>query len=143
MDTLLHCFRDADSVVDMFDRYDNKDSVKSAGEERRESAGPTGRQYQVIAGRSILPWKKIMSLPENKAALNQFISQYIKERACESQALQSHHERKLVIVGGFVDDKTVVCLSSAGKTKSESLASTREEADTRMNLHAVDADSNG
>ena len=58
MDTLLHCSRDADSVVDMFDRYDNKDSVKSAGEERRESAGPTGRQYQMIAGRSTPPLKK-------------------------------------------------------------------------------------
>ena len=58
-----------------------------------------------------------MALPENKAALNQFISQYIKERACESQALQSRHERKLVIIGGFVDDKTVVCLSSEGKTR--------------------------
>ena len=38
MDTRLHCFRDADTVVDVFDRYDNKKSVKSAGEERRQSA---------------------------------------------------------------------------------------------------------
>ena len=28
MDSLLHCFRDADTVGDAFDRYDNKDSVK-------------------------------------------------------------------------------------------------------------------
>ena len=82
-----------------------------------------------------------MSLPENKAALNQFLSQYITERACESQSLQSHHERKLVIVGGFAAGKYVVCLSSEGRTKSESLASTHEEAITRMILHAVDADS--
>ena len=38
MDTLLHCFRDADTVVDVLDRYDNKESVKSAGEERHQSA---------------------------------------------------------------------------------------------------------
>ena len=28
IETLLHCFRDADTVVDVFDRYDNKESVK-------------------------------------------------------------------------------------------------------------------
>ena len=28
MDSLLHCIRDADTVGDAFDRYDNKDSVK-------------------------------------------------------------------------------------------------------------------
>ena len=82
-----------------------------------------------------------MSLPENKAALNQFLSQYITERACESQALQSPHERTLLIVGGFMDGKTVVCLSSEGRTGSESLAFTHEETDTRMILHAVDAGS--
>ncbi|MEW8119932.1 MAG: hypothetical protein AB2792_22450, partial [Candidatus Thiodiazotropha sp.] len=119
----------------------NKEYVKAAARDRRQSAGPIGRQYQVIAGRSIPPWKKFMALPENKAALNQFLSQYITERACESQALQSRHERNLVIAGGFADGKTVVCLSSEGRTESESLASTHEEADTRMILHAMDADS--
>ena len=58
MDTLLQCLRDADTVVNVFDSYDNKVSVKSAERERRQSAGPTGRQYQVIAGRSTPPWKK-------------------------------------------------------------------------------------
>ena len=57
-----------------------------------------------------------MALPGNKATLNQFLSQYITERACESQALQSRHERKLIIAGGFADGKTVVCLSSEGRT---------------------------
>ena len=52
MDTIVRCFRDADTVVDVFDRYDNKESVKSAEREIRQSAGPTGRQNQVIAGRS-------------------------------------------------------------------------------------------
>ena len=35
----------------------------------------------------------------------------------------------------------LVCLSSEGTTESESLASTHEEADARMILHAMDADS--
>ena len=60
-----------------------------------------------------------MSLPENKAALNQFLSQYITERAGESQALQSHHERKLLIVGGFVDGTLVfVCLQKEGPSQN-------------------------
>ena len=79
-------------------------------------------------------------LPENQAALNKFFSQYITKGACESQVLQSRYERKLLIVGGFADGKTVVCLSSKGRTKSESLVSTHKEADTQMILHAVDAD---
>ena len=58
METLLHCFRDADTVVDVFDRYDNTESVKSEERERRHSLGPRGRQYQVIAGKSIPHWKK-------------------------------------------------------------------------------------
>lgn len=66
MESLLRCFREADLVVEVFDRYDNKESVKSAERERRQNAGPTGRQYQVIAGRSIPPWKKFMALSENK-----------------------------------------------------------------------------
>ena len=70
IDTLLYCFRDADTVVDVFDRHDSKKSVKSAERGRCQSAGPTGRQYQVIAGRSIPSWKKFMALPENNAAFN-------------------------------------------------------------------------
>ncbi|MEW8545028.1 MAG: hypothetical protein AB2693_16005 [Candidatus Thiodiazotropha sp.] len=75
METLLRCFREADVVVDVFDRYDNKQSIKSAERERRQFAGPSGKQYQVIAGGCIPPWKKIMSLAENKESLNQFLCQ--------------------------------------------------------------------
>ena len=46
-----------------------------------------------------------------------------------------------MIAGGFAEDKTVVCLSSVGRTESQFLASTHEEVNTRIILHAVDADS--
>ena len=59
MDTLLHCLRHADTVVDVFDNYGNKVSVKSAERERRQSPG---RQYQVIAKKSTPPWKKAIWL---------------------------------------------------------------------------------
>ena len=44
------------------------------------------------------------------------------------------------MIGGFADGNTTVCLSSEGRTESESIASTHEEVDSRMILHAVDAD---
>ena len=37
--------------------------------------------------------------------------------------------------------KTVECVSSEGRTESEPLTSTHEEADTRIILHAIGADS--
>ena len=42
----LHCFTasDVDTIVDVFDRYDNIESVNFAERERCQSAGPTGRQ---------------------------------------------------------------------------------------------------
>ena len=45
-----------------------------------------------------------------------------------------------MIAGGFAEGKTAVCLDSVGRT-SQSLASTHEEVNTRIILHAVDADS--
>ena len=77
-------FREADIFVDVFDRYDNKESVKSAERVRGQYAGPAGRQYQVIAGRSIPPWQRLMV-----KSLNQFLCQYVTEKACETQTLQS------------------------------------------------------
>ena len=46
-----------------------------------------------------------------------------------------------MIAGGFAEGKTVLCLSSEGRTESESLAYTHEEADTRMISYAMNADS--
>ena len=45
-----------------------------------------------------------------------------------------------MIAGGFTEGKTAVCLGSVGRTP-QSLASTHEEVNTRIILHAVDADS--
>ena len=82
MEYLLHCFRESDFVVDVFDVYDNKVSVKSAERERRQNAGSAGRQYQVIAGRSIPPCKKCMALSKNKESLSQFLCQYVTKKTC-------------------------------------------------------------
>ena len=57
-------FEQAATVVDIFDRYDVANSVKVSERTRRErgmQAG-TGREYNVIGGRPLPPWKKFLSL---------------------------------------------------------------------------------
>lgn len=54
--------------------------------------------------------------------------------------LQSQPERKLFLAGGFSEGKTTMSLSSQGSVEADNLACTHEEADTRMLLHAMDAD---
>ena len=72
-----------DIVVDVFDGYDNEESVKSAETERRQSAGPTGRQYS--DSRKInTTLVKNMPLPENKAAQPVPLSVYHRKRVRES-----------------------------------------------------------
>jgi hypothetical protein len=49
---MVACFQHYGCVVDVFDRYDKKDSTKSAERERRSSSNP-GKVFQIIEGRSI------------------------------------------------------------------------------------------
>ena len=72
MRNLLSCFSQANTVVEVFDRYDNEHSVKTAERMRRHGNG--ARQYQVISGRSVPAWKKFLAHPANKAALAVFLS---------------------------------------------------------------------
>jgi hypothetical protein len=48
---MVACFQHYGCVVDVFDRYDKKDSTKSAERERRSSSNP-GKVFQIIEGRS-------------------------------------------------------------------------------------------
>ena len=75
---LMTCFDVADTVVDVFDWYDNKDSVK---EERRRCSGGADKQYDVFGGRNMPPWKLFLSTNENKAALASFLCNYIEQHA--------------------------------------------------------------
>ena len=81
MHGLLQCFSEANTVVDVYDRYDNMESVKQGERERRQAAGPGSRQYQVISGRSIPPWRIFLNNPKDKAALIAFLCQYIADHS--------------------------------------------------------------
>ena len=61
-------FEKATTVVDVFDRYDVANSVK-VGERTRRARGMqagTGRDYNVIGGRPLPPWKKFLFVSSNK-----------------------------------------------------------------------------
>jgi hypothetical protein len=51
-DNMVACFQHYGCVVDVFDRYDKKDSTKYAERERRSSSNP-GKVFQIIEGRSV------------------------------------------------------------------------------------------
>ena len=105
---LIGCFDRALTVVDVFDRYDVQDSVKS-GERARRACGVVGaRQYSVIGGRSIPPWKKFLAVPENKQSLTKFLCDYLVNHVPSQFSL--HPEWKLVLAGGFADGKETKCV---------------------------------
>ena len=107
---LLTGFSKANTVVDVFDRYDNDNSVKAGERERRSKAGSGGREYSVIAGRSIPPWKKFLNVAANKQSLVSFLCNYIVQNAV--QHMSPHPDWKLFLAGGFNSAEETKCISS-------------------------------
>ena len=66
-------------IVDVFDRYDLKDSIKSAERERRSQAAGGHRIYHVNEGSSIPDWKKFLSINRNKQELISFLGEFISK----------------------------------------------------------------
>jgi hypothetical protein len=56
----------AATVVGVFDRYDNKLSIKSAERDRRSSSFGDHKVFQLIDGRPIPDWKKFLRVNANK-----------------------------------------------------------------------------
>ena len=69
----------AKTIVDVFDRYDLKDSIKSAERERRSQAAGGHRIYHVNEGSSIPDWKKFLSVNRNKQELISFLREFISK----------------------------------------------------------------
>lgn len=69
---LLACFHSFDCVVDVFDRYDVEQSVKST-ERKRRYAGHIGRVFQIIDSRPIPDWKHFFLFPKTKPVLLGFL----------------------------------------------------------------------
>ena len=134
---LILCFSMGDTVIDVFDRYDHKESVKQSERDKRQACGPAGRQYQVISGRSVPPWRKFLNNHANKAALASFLCQYIIDNT--KSHLDQHPTHKIYLAGGFSDGIVTKSLSSGLLQDVSELFCTHEEASTRMVLHAMSA----
>ncbi|CAC5369229.1 unnamed protein product [Mytilus coruscus] len=135
---LLSCFFNAGTVIfDVFDRYDIKNSIKSAEILRRTLSFGAQKVYQVIAGRAIPDWKKFLCNAENKQSLirllGEYCERYFKESPLEGDAV-------LFLVGVFSNPEVVKKISCNGVSNSVDLYSTQEEADTRILLHSLYAD---
>ena len=63
---LTSCFAKAQTVADVFDRYDVKNSIKSTERDRRTKVIAHTKVFQVIEGRNIPDWKKFLSVKESK-----------------------------------------------------------------------------
>ena len=85
--------------VDVFDRYDLKDSIKSAERERRSQAAGGHRIYHVNEGSSIPDWKKFLSNNRNKQELISFIGEFISKFVNADNPLPV--EQTLYLAGTF------------------------------------------
>ena len=77
--------------------------------------------------------------PANKAALAVFLSEYASRHAPQHCQISSYPERRLYLAGGFKDGLLTRCVTSTGTQDVPRLFSSHEEADTRLLLHAWDA----
>jgi hypothetical protein len=76
---LLMLLQSAETIVDVFDRYDLKDSIKSAERECRSQAAGGHMIYHVNEGNSIPDWKKFLSINRNKQELISFLGEFISK----------------------------------------------------------------
>ena len=135
---LLIGFQKADTVEEVFDIYDDDNSAKTAERERRAGSTIACKQHQVIGGRPVPPWKRFLDVPSNKQSPQNFLCEYVVNHA--SHWLETHTTCTLLVVGGFADGEVMKSISSRGIKEERRFASTQEEADTRMFLHAGFAD---
>ena len=107
-------FEKAMTVVDVFDRYDVANSVK-VGERTQRACGMqagTLKEYSVIGGRPLPPWKKFLSVSSNKESLTDFLCDYIKKHG--TAWLSESPECGIILAGGLRDGTKVISLTSSG-----------------------------
>ena len=76
MKSKMEFFSTTRVVVDIFDRYDNPNSIKSAERDRRTPSG-SNQTFHVSEGRNIPDWKKFLSNSRNKQALISYLGEQL------------------------------------------------------------------
>ncbi|KAK3085631.1 hypothetical protein FSP39_006444 [Pinctada imbricata] len=127
------------TVIDVFDRYDVEDSTKSAERQRRAFLSGGHKVYKVNEGSLIPDWKKFLSNGKNKQSLIVFLGDFILDSFVSQQIVQSGNT--FYLVGAFRNPECVKKMVGSEVFECHSLSSTHEEADTRIILQTLHADS--
>ena len=131
----------SDEVHQVYDRYDQEGSIKT--EERlARLGGGEARAYAITSGARIPQWKKFLNSLQNKAALANFLSDFLSSVVLEdlAQSQGKFATKTLFISGGFVSRDIAKRVSATGIDICEYLSGSHEEADTRMIFHLMNAD---
>ena len=132
-------FSKAGTVVDVYDRYNEKQAIQSADRTRRTGSLSSQKVCQVIECRLIPDWKRFLGVDVNKQALLAFLGEYITRYYSELGDMPYQGD-SLYIAGLFTDPNVAKNISSVGVSICADLYCSHEEADTRMLLHTMHAD---
>ena len=98
-DNVIKSYAFANTVVDVFDRYDNADSVKAVERVQRESTVQGRLVYEVLGGRVVPPWEKFLNIAANKMQLNAFLSQQMESLVVS----KLNEEQSYFLSGGYTE----------------------------------------
>ena len=119
----------------VFDRYDNKMSIKTSEKLRRQKT--QGLYINIHGHNTQLPKhrSKFMDVPRSKSNLAAFLCSYWSLHA----ATRIVDGKILYLAGGFEDGVITKCIKTNSVENIPDLYTNQEEADTRMLLHAYHA----
>jgi len=123
----------ADTIIEVFDRYDVPNSVKDA-ERSRRGAGLQYKEYEVIAGRGVPQWKRFLSVGKTMTNLMEFLADFIGENAPD----QFKWNQKIYLAG--VGGRKVIVLPEQGARYVDHIDCNQEEADKKIIFYALLAD---
>ena len=110
-------------------------TFKTLSKRQNGTVDPSLFSLHLIEGRVIPDWKKFISSGEN---IIRFLGDYIAKHIRQNSSLQEG--QSLYLAGLFSNPETVKMLNRNGMLDCSCLASTQEEADTRIILHALYSD---
>jgi len=123
----------------VFDRYDDETNPKDKEQRHRQLLSGSIHRYQVANDRPVPDWKTFMGVSQNKAQLTAYLSVYIEENI-QSRGIFTTPLHALYLGGGYTSQQVTKCITMDSIVEKRELSSSQTEADTRMILHAMNAD---
>lgn len=112
------------------DRYDNQS--RKEGERQRRTIGSSKKEFEVNGGFKTPRFTEFVSSKNNKANLQHFLCSSWSKPESQSKLGSIN----LYLSGGFSDKRKSIMVSSDSVINVPQLASSQEECDTRIILHA-------